>query len=259
MEQKARQYSQLWDDGINAGIIGKIGLPVFSLLAVLAARMDKNGQCYPSRDDLSRKIGKSVRTIEEIIEKAKKTSYRGEPVLKVHQIKSKVNGKWLYGSNMYTISKPIRDDLINRYQSVGGKSLTEDNKTLSVKSSFPRAGIPYAKNIPTNDNHLVNKILINDMVKSLSNKFSFKGIGVGEFEKGVDSYEKSRCLEMAQWLGEKNMNFILSALHDKECGIAGLEWAFGVTKEDFEDGKARDIKRLFNFYVQKYKEEKTND
>ncbi len=56
---------------------------------------------------------------------------------------------------------------------------------------------------------------------------SLKGIPVGEFES--KNSEESRCLEIAQALGENDMRFILSALH--RCGLAKVEEAWGLVRE----------------------------
>ncbi len=56
---------------------------------------------------------------------------------------------------------------------------------------------------------------------------SLKGIPVEEFEP--KNNDESRCLEIAQALGENDMRFILSAL--RRCGLAKVEEAWGLVRE----------------------------
>ncbi|MDP3948612.1 MAG: hypothetical protein Q8Q17_01535 [bacterium] len=56
---------------------------------------------------------------------------------------------------------------------------------------------------------------------------SLKGIPVEEF-KPKDN-DESRCLEIAQALGENDMRFILSAL--RRCGLSKVEGAWGLVRE----------------------------
>lgn len=258
MAEKTKQFSQLYDDGIRDGIIGEIGHDVFLLLVAISPYINKAGQCYPSRFSIAKNLGVSIRTVSERIAMARKASYRGVPVLMVRQKKERVGGKWKCGSNEYTISGILRERLLDRYSSAGKNMYTEDSKENKGKNALPRAEMPHAEKLPANDSHSVKDISYNDKKKSLIEKFSFKAIPVMGFEMRADTPDKQRCLDIAIWLGEENMNFILNALYSKHCGIDGIEWAFGMVKEDYEKYKARNKRKLFNFYIQQYKKERAS-
>src|SRR3989338_1684991 len=258
MPEKTKQFSQLWDDGVKSGVIGIIGGRVFTLLVALAPFMDKDGKCYPSENGLANILGRSVRTVAGTISRAKKIHYKGEPVLTTRQEPVRINGRMVWGNNHYTISKHILDDLLGRYCPVGKNLYTEEKWEINGKDDSPHARIPRTENVPTNDSQSVNNISYNDTKKSLINKFSLNGIPVKGFENKIDTGNKQRCYDIAVWLGEKNMNFILSALHDPQCGPNGIEWAFRMVKEDYEKDKVRNKCALFNFYIQKYKDRNTS-
>lgn len=73
---------------------------------------------------------------------------------------------------------------------------------------------------------------------------SFKEIPVRGFEPG--SPDEYRCYEIAQELGEENMNFILSSYN--KLGLAVFERLYGLTKES---PSVRDRKRYLNSLVQR--------
>lgn len=256
MSKKTKQYSQIFDEGVESEIIAIIGERVFALLVALARFMDENGKCYPRESTLGRILGKSKRTIALWVNKAKKTKYRSEPVLVVDQKRSRENGKWIFGSNHYTVSKSIREDLLSRYYTGSKNLLTENDKEIQGKNDFPQAIIPSSENLLTNDNPSVNNNYINDKKQPLINKFSFGGIPLSGFEEMADTPDKAYCLDIAKWLGEPTMNFILKALNDDKCGMAGIEWAYGRVKEEHHRGTVKNKGKLFNHYVQKYKQDK---
>jgi len=256
MTKKTKQFSQIFDDGVRSGIIAQIGEKVLALLAALACFMNKDGKCYPKESTLSVVLGKSKKTISEWIARAKSTEYRGVPVIEVTQEKKRENGRWSFSSNHYTISKPIREDLISRYTPVGGNPLTEKDEENSDKTHLPQADFPSPEKGATNDNPSVKKINLNDMKQSLTNKFSFEGTTLAEFKEQAQSGDDYRCLEIAEWLGEKHINFILSARKNPQCGMSGIEKAFSKTKDMELRGKASNKRKLFNSYIQGYKQDK---
>ena len=79
---------------------------------------------------------------------------------------------------------------------------------------------------------------------------NFKPILISEFSDKVDGPEKARCLEIAEWLGEPLMNFILSSLDDKRCGINGIEHVYSMTKDADRLGKIKTTRaKFFNYYI----------
>lgn len=252
MAEKTKQFSQIFDAGVKDGIVAQIDEKVFILLIVLAAFMDKNGVCYPAEWLIAKILGKSERAIRNRITAAKKTIYRGVPVLATKRRRIKRGGKMVWSSNEYIISQPIREDLLTRYYSTGRKLPIDNIGKMSNKIHLPPAEIPYMENLPINDSHLQNNNLINDKEISPLKGKSFKEVPVAGFENGINSNDMMYCHDTAVWLGEKNMNLILSAFHNKNCGMDGIIWAAGMIKEDVANGTARDRKKLFNFYIQKY-------
>ena len=253
MAEKTKQFSQLWDDGIKSGIVGKIGTQVFTLLVVLAPYMTENGECYPTEKTLSLLLHKSVPTIIKMVSKAKKTMYNNEPVLKVKQQKEIVDGKILWGSNFYTISKSIREDLLGRYISGSNKLLTENSSALASKIQLPSVPFPRTEKVPTNDNPSLNHIFMNDKKESLINKNDYKEISLPEFRKTIKNEVDIKCYDIAVWLNEKSMNFILSTLRDPKCGIYGIEYAYRKVKDYASDGNVNNRAKLFNWNIQQYK------
>jgi len=255
MTKGTKQYSQIFDEGIKSGIIAQIGEKVLALLAALACFMNKDGQCYPKESTLGKILGKSERTIAQWVATARKTKYRNVPVITAIQNKKIVHGKWEFSSNQYVISAPIREDLISRYYSVGRNPHTENNKVNQDKTHLPQAEFPSSEKLPTNDIPSVNNIYNNDKRQSLINKFSFKGTTLTEFSEQAQSGEDYRCLEIAEWLGEEHINFILSARKNPKCGMNGIDWAFSTTKDQHLRNKAQNKRKLFNFYIQQYKQD----
>lgn len=253
MAEKTKQFSQLWDDGIKSGIVGKIGSQVFTLLIVLAPFMNEKGECYPTEKTLSLLLHKSMPTIIKMVGKAKKTTYGGEAVLKVKQQKKVVDGKILWGSNFYTISESIRNDLLSRYTSADKKLSTEENGNLKPKPQLPAIIYPHTEKVSTNDSRSLNHIFTNDKKKSLVNKENSNGITPAEFRNTIKNEMDIKCYEIAVALNEKSMNFILSALHDNKCGLHGLEWAYRKVKDYASDGNVRSKAKLFNWNIQQYK------
>lgn len=257
MATKSKQYSQLFDDGVKSGVIAEIGEKTCMLLFALASFMNRDGVCYPSKKRLAKILGKSERAISQQVAIARRACYRGVPVLTTQQKKEKVRGKIQWSSNLYQISKPIMEDLITRFYSAGRKRPAEEGEEIRGKSGLPYTQIPSTENVPTNDNPSVNHISNNDKRESLINKSSFTKITLPKFEKSVNSNEQERCLYIAKLLEEPHMNFILKALNDKKCGMAGIEWAYGRIKEEIYKGTIRKKGRLFNYYIQQFKEGKT--
>jgi len=253
MAEKTKQFSQLWDDGIKSGIVGKIGTQVFTLLVVLAPYMTENGECYPTEKTLSLLLHKSVPTIIKMVSKAKKTMYNNEPVLKVKQQKEIVDGKILWGSNFYTISESIRNNLLSRYTSVDKKLSTEKSGSLKLKPPSPSITFPPTKKVSTNDSPSLNHIFMNDKEKSLINKNGYKEISLPEFRKTIKNEVDIKCYDIAIWLNEKSMNFILSTLRDPKCGIYGIEYAYRKVKDYASDGNVNNRAKLFNWNIQQYK------
>ena len=173
IQKKIKTYSQLWDEGIKSGIIAEIGDKNFLFLATLAAYIDKNGWCNPTLKTIAKKLGKSEETVKKWLAKTKKTTYQGEPILIVKQAKRIEKGKVLWGSNGYTFSKPIFNNLLGRGITVGKELPTEEIKQNHIKSGLPKVGLSPTEKPPTNDNHELNKRLLNDKRESLKNKFSF--------------------------------------------------------------------------------------
>lgn len=64
-----------------------------------------------------------------------------------------------------------------------------------------------------------------------------------------NSYEETRCQEIAIWLGEKDMKFILSRL--RKHGLDVIEKAWALTKEDWESGFVKNKGGYFNTKIKK--------
>ncbi|OGZ79949.1 MAG: hypothetical protein A2312_03465 [Candidatus Staskawiczbacteria bacterium RIFOXYB2_FULL_32_9] len=256
MKEQTRQFSQLWDDGIKSGIVGKIGTQVFALLVVLAPFMNERGECYPTENTLAFILHKSIPSIIKMVSKAKKTIYNGEAVLKVRQQKRVDNGKILWGSNFYTISKSIRSDLLSRYVSVDKNLSTENKSNLRSKTLLPPISFPPTEEVSTNDSRSLNHIFTNDNKKSLININGYNEISLMEFRKTIKNEVDMKCYEIAEWLGEKNINFILSALNDNKCGMHGIEHAYRKVKDYVGDGNVKSKPKLFNWHIQNYKKGK---
>jgi hypothetical protein len=65
------------------------------------------------------------------------------------------------------------------------------------------------------------------------------------------SGDESRCLDLAQKLGETDMRFILSAL--RRCGLSKVEEAYGVT---METKKVKDRRKYFNAIIGTFQKSK---
>ena len=256
MTKNKKYYSQIFDYGIESGIIAQIGDKVFMLLVGLIPFTDEVGQCYPKEKTLARSIGKSEKTISVWVRRAKKTLYRGEPVIAVKQEKNLVDDNWEFSSNHYTISNPIREDLISRFSPVDRKLPTGKSEVIQEKSYFPQVDFPSARNGATNDKPSVIINAINENEQSSKENRPFKGITLNDFEKMADTPDKMYCLDIAKWIGESSINFILKNLSDDKCGMRGIEWAYGRVKEEYHRGTVKHKGKLFNYHVKQYKQGK---
>ena len=170
--QKTKQYSQIFDIGIDEDVIAQIGEDIAMVLVVLSRRMNKDGECWPSINWIARKLGKSSSTIKKRIHKARTIQYKGEPVLRTIQLKKDDKGRKAWATNKYTFSKPIREVFINRYYTEGKKLSSIKNEENSTKNELPRINLSPSQKVATNDNNDLKENNINDMKKSLSNKMS---------------------------------------------------------------------------------------
>lgn len=267
MSKKTKQFAQLWDNGVKSGIIAEIRYRNFLLLAALSSFMNKNGECHPKLKTIAKILGITEETAKKWVAKAKKQNYKGEPIISANQDKKVVKGKILWSSNRYKISESIREDLIGRYKSVGKNLPAEESKKNLDKTNFPSSNFPTTEKRPTNNNQLnKEEFNINEKEESLINKIPLntnkdsKKITLEEFEKTItnednrQNREKARCLEIARWLNEPYINFILSCLYSETCGLTGIEWAYSGTKNDFLEGRIKISKaRRFNSYTKIYK------
>ncbi|MBI2063147.1 MAG: hypothetical protein HYT61_02830 [Candidatus Yanofskybacteria bacterium] len=254
MTEITKQYSQIFDDGIKSGIIPQIGERVFLLLIGLAPFINENGECNPKEGTLARIFNKTERTISTWVSIAKKTTYRGQPVITARQNKEIDKGQIIWSSNQYSISKPILEDLLTRYYT-GGRNLPTDKEQIKQgKTLLPPEVFPSSEELPTNDNPSVNNIYNNDKRQSLIKIFSFNGTTPSEFRDQAQSGDDFRCSEIAEWLGEKHINFILSARKNPQCGMNGIEECFSITKDAERQGKVRDKRRYFNDQIKRYTE-----
>lgn len=256
MDEKTKYYSQIFDAGVRAGIIAQIDERVLLLLIGLMPFMDSAGRCFPSGKYLSKILGISVHTVSKRVKLAKRTLYRGEPVLEVYQEKNLVKGKWEFSNNQYKVSKHIREDLISRFISVGGKSHAKKDEAIPQKSNSPKVGFPLSVNTPTNDTLSFTLKPNNESEQMFKSDRPFKGTTLTAFEETAVDEHDYRCLEIAKWLEEKYIEFILSAKNDAKCGMNGIETAFSMTKDMSLRHKARNKGRLFNFYIKEYKQGK---
>ena len=251
MDERPKTYSQIFDDPIRGGVVALIGEKVFSFLVILAAFADKDGVCYPPENRLARLMGISERTVRYRITSAVRTIYKDAPVLSV-RVNRKTKGKaLLFANNIYAISKPIWHDLITRYYSSGKYLPTEKNEEKSAESKIPAATFSPTKMLPHNDNHSFNEILRNDNGESSFRKVDFKNVPVATFAEKADSADKARCAQIAQWLGEDGMNFILSAYKNQKCGMRGVEYAYGATKEQYHRQDIKNKGAYFNSIIKK--------
>lgn len=95
-------FSKMHHEPVKNGLIAEIG-DSWGVLCALAVYADKNGECYPTQDDIAFITGMHRTTISRHVKRLCATQYNGKPVLTKTQVRYKGN----YGNNLYTLNTEI--------------------------------------------------------------------------------------------------------------------------------------------------------
>jgi DNA-binding GntR family transcriptional regulator len=77
----------------TSGLLKKISDREFKTLIALALYMDKNGNCYPSQDQIARDLGISRETANRRIQSLLRFRFDGKPIIKAVRLRNK-EGTW---------------------------------------------------------------------------------------------------------------------------------------------------------------------
>lgn len=118
---------------------------------------------------------------------------------------------------------------------------------------MPSATLSPVKKLPHNDSHSLNQTIRNEKAVSPLKKDYKPKTSLADFKEALGNREDGWLFYIAEWLGERNMDFLLAARSDPKCGMRGIEWAYNRTKEDCGRSKVRNKGRYFNGLIGKYK------
>jgi len=129
-----------------------------------------------------------------------------------------------------SLSKEQKNTNLNNNFNNAYHNFREAKKELIRGFSMDNLNSQITTSYNDNDNKNNNKIVDENFLKESANRFaSNEKMSVNTFYP--KTYEEQRCKEIAQSLGETDMNFILSRLKSKNGGFHLIERAWAIFKE----------------------------
>ena len=144
-----RVFVKLFVAARTSGLLKKISDREFKTLIALALYMDKNGNCYPSQDQVARDLGISRETANRRIKSLLRFRFDGKPVIKAVRLRNK-EGTW--ENVRYTILPVAQVKIFEK--SADNKP---DNILVTKSSQGPCDDPAMWRNRHTNYNHYLNK------------------------------------------------------------------------------------------------------
>lgn len=144
-----RVFVKLFVAARTSGLLKKISDREFKTLIALALYMDKNGNCYPSQDQVARDLGISRETANRRIKSLLRFRFDGKPVIKAVRLRNK-EGTW--ENVRYTILPVAQVKIFEK--SADNKP---DNIHVTKSSHGPCDDPAMWRNRHTNYNHYLNK------------------------------------------------------------------------------------------------------
>ena len=200
-------------------IFGPIGTAVY---LSLCRRADKKQSCWPSEIRIAADHGMTDRTVRKYIK-----IFAEANLVRIEHERTQ-SGKWPH--NIYY--------LLDKSEWKKPEETNDQNQR---------------KQVPLKDAHLkeAHKKDGNPIKKSFEEKRAIP----------LDSFEPSNgkeflCLEIARWLGEKNMNFVLYGL--RRYGFSTVEKAYVATKETDARTPLQNRRSYFNAVIRKTVDARAN-
>lgn len=82
-EVDTRIFVKMYVDAVKSGLLADMGAEKWHTLCALAAFMNEKGECYPTQEQIARRIGKTTVTANRRIQRLLKYRWNGEPVISV--------------------------------------------------------------------------------------------------------------------------------------------------------------------------------
>jgi hypothetical protein len=209
-------------------IFGPVGTAVY---LSLCRRAGKEQSCWPSEMRIAEDHGMTDRTVRKYIK-----IFVEANLIRIEHERTQ-SGKWPH--NVYYLLDKSEWKSPEEIVSAGCRRKLKA-KPEETDDSNRRKQIP-PKDAQEKDAHKKDG---SPVKKSLTEK---KTIPLDDFEPS--NSEESRCWEIARWLGEKDMNFILYCL--RRYGIDAVERARGIVKDDDAKKLLRNRRSYFNAVVRK--------
>ena len=143
-----RVFVKLFVAARTSGLLKKISDREFKTLIALALYMDKNGNCYPSQDQIARDLGISRETANRRIQSLLRFRFDGKPIIKAVRLRNK-EGTW---ENVHYTILPVAQVKIFE-KSAENKS---SNNHVTKPSHGPCDDPAIWRNRHTNYNHYLN-------------------------------------------------------------------------------------------------------
>lgn len=95
-------FVKMHQEPIQNGLLTQVG-ESWGVLCALAIYANKEGECYPTQDEIAGLVGVSRKTVNKRIGELCNVQYNGKPVLS----KRAVRYKGEFTNNVYTINKEV--------------------------------------------------------------------------------------------------------------------------------------------------------
>lgn len=234
-----RQKEQFIIDDVYLDRYAKIFGPSGTVVYIsLCRRANKQQSCWPSEIKIANDHGMTDRTVRKYIK-----IFADARLIRIGHERTQ-SGKWPH--NIYYLldksewKKP--EEIISSGRQRKMKTAPKENNNQNRRKQIPLKDAQekeaHKKDDPVRQNFEENQ-------KSSVNGFEPK------------NNDEFRCWEIAQWLGEENMNFILYYL--KRYGLRRIEQALGIVKEDLQRKGLKNKRSYFNAVLRNIVNGRKND
>jgi hypothetical protein len=208
-------------------IFGPIGTAVY---LSLCRRANKEQFCWPSEMKIAEDHGMTDRTVRKYIK-----IFAEANLIRIEHERTQ-SGKWPH--NVYY--------LLDKSEWKRPEEIVSAGHRRKLKAAPEETGDNNRrKQIPLKDAQEKDAHKKDDPDKKTFDEN--KSVPINEFEP--KDGEESRCLEIARWLEEKDMNFVL--FHRARHGLRLVEKAYGIVKEDDARKGIKNRASYFNAVIRK--------
>lgn len=116
-KQETRIFVKMYVEAVHSGLIADMGAERWQTLCVIAAFMDKNGECYPTQHAIANRLNVKRETANRRIKSLCDYRWQGRPI--ITKVQSRDHEKQTWDNVRYTIMP------------IAGLSIFKDDKNPS--------------------------------------------------------------------------------------------------------------------------------